>query len=284
MINILILNWNSSRSASKLIKSIGSSSYKAYRIVLIDNYSKESDRKSIVKIYEDYKDICDIHLILNNENYGYSGGNNIGYDYLVSNNLEGELIILNPDVEISSNTFQVMFDALKSNVGGVMARTVHMNDTRIMYDYIKLKGFMQKYVTSNNKICQTDYLAGSCMLINRALIDKIGLFDVSFFMYWEDVELSLRIKRSGFKLISTTETSIYRSENDQNRSFNAIYYSSKNAFILFAKHNYFSLFDLIYYEIYLFLVCLKIAIKHKKIQVFSSFYSGVLSGIKSDIK
>ena len=281
MINVLILNWNSSESTLKLIKSISNTTYKAFRIILIDNNSNIPDKKKIIQIYEEYQYIFDMHLILNTENYGYAEGNNRGYEYLVLNNLEGDLLILNPDVIISSNTFKVMFNNLQNDVGGVMSRTVSSDKSKILYDFIKLKGFMQKYETSNDKICQTDYLAGSCMLLNRILIDEIGLFDKNFFMYWEDVELSLRIKRSGFKIISTTETSIYRSENDPSRSENAIYYSSRNAFSLFRRYNYFELFDLIYYQVHLFFACSKVVFIDRKIRVFGYLYSGVLSGIKN---
>jgi len=281
MINIFILNWNSSESVLELIKSISNSTYKLFRIILIDNNSEISDRSKIIEIYEDYRSIFDIHLILNKENYGYAKGNNEGYEYLVLNNLDGDLVILNADMQISKNTFQIMLNSLQDDIGGVMARTKSIDNAKILYDYIKLKGFMQKYETSNDKICQTDYLAGSCMLLKRILIDEIGLFDESFFMYWEDVELSFRIKGNGYKIVSTTETSIYRSENDPIRTANAIYFSSKNAFTLFKKYSYFNLFDLIYYQFRLFLSCLKIAVKEKKIRVIRYLYLGVLSGIKN---
>ena len=109
MINILILNWNSSASISRLLESISLSSYKSYRVILVDNNSNSKDKKNLNKIYQLYLKTLDIHLIVNSHNAGYAKGNNIGYQYILSHNFKGDLLILNPDILVSKNTLTSVY-------------------------------------------------------------------------------------------------------------------------------------------------------------------------------
>ncbi len=278
-INILLLNWNSSSDIDSSIQNILNSDYKNFRIILIDNFSKEEDIDNLKDIYEKYKDLCEIHLLLNEENYGYAGGNNRGYDYLVDNNFKGDILVLNPDVMISPNTLFELQNSLDEDIGGVMCRTLK-SDNSIMYDYIKLNGYFQKWLTANKDIVETDYLAGSCMLLNRQIIDKIGLFDESFFMYWEEVDLSLRIKNEGYKLISITKTSINRLDNPVERSSNAIYFTTRNSFKIYKKHNLFKLHSLMLYFFYSLLSALKYSIIYKNFIFIRKYFLGINHGSK----
>lgn len=275
-INILLLNWNSSPDIDSSIKNILNSDYKSFRIILIDNFSKEDDINNLKNIYEKYKDLCEIHLLLNSENYGYAGGNNRGYEYLVDNNLEGDILVLNPDVTVSNNTLFELQNSLTDNIGGVMCRTLN-SDGSIMYDYIKLNGYFQKWLISDKDLIETDYLAGSCMLLKREIIDKIGLFDEEFFMYWEEVDLSFRIKELNYKLISTTKASIVREENCDKRKLNAIYYLTKNSFILLKKHNL-SIVQLSKLQFKYFIQSIKNTIFMLNINFLKKFILGFIDG------
>lgn len=233
-VNILLLNWNSSGDISQGINSIIKSIFSEYRIILIDNNSEKYDQEKLINDYNFYKQQnIDIHFVLNDENYGYAGGNNRGYEYLKAQGLDGDILILNPDIEIAENTLYEMWKTLNTNenVGAVMTRTL-TSDGTILYDYIKLNGFRQKWQATNHELIETDYVAGSCMLLRREIIDKVGLFDEKYFMYWEEVDLSFRIKRIGYELCSTTKTFIIRKDNSTERSINSIYFYIRNTFYL----------------------------------------------------
>jgi GT2 family glycosyltransferase len=285
MINIIILNWNSAKNIEFLLNNIAESSHKKFRVILVDNHSKINDTEYIKKIYRKYFNLFETHLICNKKNYGYAGGNNKAYEYLSRLDLKGNILILNPDVIILPDTIRAMQYAMSDNVGGVMIRTLS-NDASYtkMYDFLQLKGFMQNYINSENLIVDTDYLAGSCMLLNRDVIDDIGLFNEDFFMYWEDVELSLRIKAKGLRIVSTTESHILRSENNHCRNSNAVYYSSRNAFKLYRMYHCFSAVHLLIYETHLSVYTMKSFIVRGDYEVLKSYFKGVVDGIKALIK
>lgn len=275
MINILLLNWNSSSDVVLALQNILKSSYTTFRIILIDNFSEQDD---ITKIYETYRDTIEIHLVLNNDNYGYAGGNNRGYDYLVKNNLEGDILILNPDVAISNNTLFEFQKILDENIGGVMARTLDLNGSTI-YDYIELNGCSQKWLMTDKAVIDTDYLAGSCMLLKRSVIDKVGLFEENFFLYWEEVELSLRIKTNGYKIVSTTSTTIKRKDNEKKRTLLSCYYLTRNVFLL-KKKNYISGFSVLNYIYRELILTVYRVIKFKESAYLKYYFQGLFDGLK----
>lgn len=236
MINIMILNWNSSADILTLLYSIQKSNYKKFRIVVVDNFSDDADvLKSLEKTFPE----IEIHLIFNESNFGYAKGNNLGFSYLEANKLSGDILIINPDVQVGVNTLQELIFAKmqNKNVGAVMIRTFDEFGC-LIYDKIKLSGFKQSYnilPINFRGVDETDYCAGSCFLLDRNLIREIGLFDESFFLYWEEVDLSLRIRQSGYRLLCTTKSSIIRKSNSLDRGVNAYYYYIRNSFILKKK-------------------------------------------------
>lgn len=234
-INILILNWNSAESTQQCLNSIACSDDKEFRVILIDNFSTKKEIMNIRDIYENFKDKLDIYLVENHSNLGYAGGNNQGLNYLIQRNLPGDLLIINPDILIRKNTISEMKKALTNDVGIVTVRTLNPQG-KILYDAIQLKGFFQHNVITNQNIITTDFSQGSCLLIKRDIIDKIGLFDERFFLYWEEVDFSLRVKAQGYKLISITTTDITKNNNSESRQPDAFYYSIRNSKLIKDKH------------------------------------------------
>ena len=60
-----------------------------------------------------------------------------------------------------------------------------------------------------NQVVETDYASGSCLLIKKEVLEKIGLFDKKLFMYWEDSDLSQRAKRAGWQVLYVPQAKIW---------------------------------------------------------------------------
>jgi GT2 family glycosyltransferase len=283
MINVLIVNWNSGEKCLQLVTSLVKSENVAFRIVLIDNDSIESNHIFLTKCQDLARfNHVEFHLINNTSNLGYAGGNNAGFDYLKYENLAGDILILNPDVTLQPNTLSVMSNVLnQGEIAGVMVRTI-TEGGKLMYDYFSLNGFVQEWLCAkDNQIVETDYLAGSCMLLNRKLIDRFGLFDDSFFLYWEEVDLSLRLKNSGFRLMSTNETFIIRSDNELDRKSNSILYLIRNSFKLLKNHSNLTGVNLVWYLIRMFVSSVFISIKTFNLSFLINYLKGFASGCYS---
>ena len=100
LINILILNWNNKKILLDCIKSIKKSTYKNYKITVIDNGSNDG---SIDYINSFYDDLCFISI---SSNLGFSSGYNYAFEQLQKDDSDW-FLLLNNDTEIMSNTIQV---------------------------------------------------------------------------------------------------------------------------------------------------------------------------------
>jgi GT2 family glycosyltransferase len=277
MLNIFILNYDSVTEIEDCLKSISASDFKDFRVILINNYSSVTDLINIRNVFSKWKEVIIIYLIENENNLGYAGGNNSGLKFLKDKDLDGDILILNSDIIVFENTISEMVKAINNGLGIITARTLNQ-DGDILFDAIKLKGFSQKYITSDKRIIETDYSQGSCMLITRNDAVETGLFDERFFMYWEEVDLSLRLRASGKNLITVTTAKICKKRNNEFREPLVIYYSVRNARLILKKHpDQFSFVSYLSYLIKIFFLLFKFLLKPRIFYTaFKNFFQGII--------
>ncbi len=277
MINILLLNWKSSELVRKNLNRLVQSEYRNIRVILINNYSTQTDLINLREIHSFYSQKLEIYLVENNSNLGYAGGNNSGLNFLLNNNFTGDLLILNPDILISKNTIYEMKSALITDVGIVTVRTMNLSH-KILFDAIRLNGFMQSFIITTKESIESDYSQGACLLIKREIINEIGLFDERFFLYWEEVDFSLRVKSLGMKLVAITTTSVVRLKNEVVRQPMAFYYSVRNARLIKSKHpDHFTSMQYLLYIVYMTGLSLKFL---PRIKLFYRVIGNILAGIR----
>jgi GT2 family glycosyltransferase len=275
-LNILILNFNSTGAAGNCISSILASDKGIFRIILINNYSTDEDLNEIRSLRDNLRNKINIILVEIEKNLGYSGGNNAGIRYLIDNNIQGDILIMNPDVIVSADTITQMRKAMSSDTGIVTVRTKDTNG-KVMFDAIKLNGFFQRRIITSSDIIATDYSQGSCMLIKRDVIDLVGMFDERFFLYWEEVDFSMRVRKAGLKLVSVTTGSIMRNRNSDSIQAGVFYYSARNARLIKEKHpDHFSSLGYLLYIIWLALISLKYIVRPGMFyRIISSYLHGL---------
>ncbi len=84
---------------------------------------------------------------------------------------------------------------------------------------------------------EVDYATGCAMLINPAVIRAVGTFDSEFFAYCEDLDLSLRARRAGFKILFVPDSLVLHAVTDQaDRVSLRIYYSTRNLLEVMRRH------------------------------------------------
>ena len=150
--------------------------------------------------FENYQ----IYFIDNTNNkQGYAAGVNNGLRSAIKDGCE-LFVIANPDISLdllahrslgeggldSSTHFDIFGLAMKQQnktyYGGVI-------------DKLRMSGGLIEK-KPKKRFISTDFVSGSLMFIKKKVIDKIGLFDESFFMYYEDVDYCQRARKAGFKI------------------------------------------------------------------------------------
>jgi hypothetical protein len=74
---------------------------------------------------------------------------------------------------------------------------------------ITTTGFDQKGKRDDTKFLESDYIPGCALLVKKTTIERIGLLDERFFLYWEDVDWGLKCNKIGFKNLIVTRSHIW---------------------------------------------------------------------------
>ena len=290
-LSIIIVSYNVCSYLRQCLQSIiKSNSFGEYEIIIIDNYSHDDSCRMVENEYPDIK------LIKNNENLGFSKAVNIGID-----NSNGEFIcVLNPDTLVSDNTFHELLDYLKKNqnTGCIGPKILNPNGSlqlsckrsfpNPLSAFFKLIGLSKIFPKSKyfgkynltfldeNKIHNVDAISGSFMLFPRLIVDKIGTFDESFFMYGEDLDFCHRIKQLGYAIIYNPATSIihYKGESSKTAPYDMIqiFYT--------ALHRFYNKYSDLYSSWKYFSILVSLGISIRKTLAYLKVYSTrIVSGI-----
>lgn len=222
-IAIIILNYNSSADCRKCIGSLKQQQGVEAEIVVVDNCSREEERKAVESICKEEE--CT--FIANNENRGYNAGNNVGLRYAAEKGYEYALIA-NPDMEFPQTDYlATMLAKMQEDEEIVVCGSdiitpegIHQNPKRRGND--NLRGYFS-WITdifgrnkkmndtpewieepSVSKYCRC--LNGCCFLIRMNFIKYIGFFDENTFLYGEEPILGSQVEENGGKMYYTAKT------------------------------------------------------------------------------
>ena len=158
-------------------------------------------------------------FIQNATNEGFAKANNKALQHA-----RGEYVLyLNPDTILAEDTLQQCLDFFSkhNNAGAVGVRMIDGAGTFLpeskrafpspIVSFYKLTGLSALFPTSGifnkyalgflpeKEVHEVDVLSGAFMMVRKNILDTIGAFDELFFMYAEDIDLSYRIQKAGFK-------------------------------------------------------------------------------------
>ncbi|RJQ37723.1 glycosyltransferase family 2 protein [Candidatus Microgenomates bacterium] len=223
-IGIVILNYNGESDTGQCLESINKldlSKDLELKVVVVDNASKQELR------------IKGIEIIRNKKNLGFAGGNNIGIRYLLEQEVD-YILILNNDTIVDKNLVNELIETAKSNekIGIVVPKIYFEKGYEFHKERYKKedlgkviwyaggimnwknilgyhKGVDEVDCGQYSKVEETEIGTGCCMLIKKEVLKRIGLFDEKYFLYYEDADLSQRVKKAGYKIIFSPKAIIW---------------------------------------------------------------------------
>ncbi|MGL4568953.1 MAG: glycosyltransferase family 2 protein, partial [Fusobacteriaceae bacterium] len=195
-----------------------------YEIILVDNDSKDGSKEFFKN---EYKNREKIKFIESDLNLGFGRANNLGLKYAT-----GEYIFfLNSDTLLVDNSIKILFDFMEKNeeVGVCGANLydenmnpVHSYDKEIPGIFYDLRSFFRNIYTKiskkrldfnySEKTIEVGYITGADMFVRKKVLDEVGGFDSDFFMYYEESELTYRIKKAGYKIMNIPQARIIHLE------------------------------------------------------------------------
>jgi GT2 family glycosyltransferase len=212
-LSIIIVNYNSRlllekclHSAEKAAKDI------LHEIIVVDNKSTDGSCDYLGYLFPQVK------CIFNTENTGFAKACNQGWKVSCGN----YILFLNPDTILSENSLSdcISFLEKDKDAGAAGVRMVNRQGEFLKESkrgmptpaasFYKLFGLAAAFPRSKtfanyylghlpeNEISSVAILSGAFMMIKKEVLEKTGGFDESFFMYGEDIDLSIRIRQAGY--------------------------------------------------------------------------------------
>lgn len=218
---MVILNYNVRYFLELCLQSVEQAVKKIdAEIIVVDNNSSDNSCEMIKQSFPE------VVLIENKENFGFSKGNNIG----VSRAKGKYICILNPDTVVAEDTFSTLlsFADQKKDLGIIGCRLIDgrgqflpeskRNVPVVKVAFQKMLGNASNYYANNvneHESGQVDILVGAFMLLKREVFNKVNGFDEDYFMYGDDIDLSFKLLKEGYKNYYVPSTSIihYKGES-----------------------------------------------------------------------
>jgi len=297
-VSIILLNWNGGEFTKPCIESLNQISYFNYDIIVVDNGSTDGSADMLKMAF------TNIILLKNEKNLGFTGGNNIGIKYALEHGAD-YVLILNNDTIVDKNFLSEMVRVLESDrqIGMVTCKIFSYDDPKkILYaggvvNKMTLKSkHISKCEKDNGKYSvmrEIDFITGCCMLVRKALIEKIGAFDEKFFAYAEDLDWSLRTLKADYKLIYAPSAKLWHKEsasvrkNTLGRSKGTAtpfqyYLVNRNRIFILKKHgniiNYFFGGMLLSFSVFYMSIGLTILRRWTKLL---ALWNGIIDGIRT---
>lgn len=243
---MIILNWNNFEDTDRCIQSLLEINDNRINIVIVDNGSTD---KSVSLFKQKYSQFP---LLISDSNKGYAGGMNLGIKYALENSAD-YIILSNNDIEYPPDFLEPMLELFQSNksIGIVSPKVLYSKDREKIYcagaDFKLLRGagvaaFQGKEACEYaNEVREITMAEGSCLLAKKEVFEKAGLLSEDFFMYFEDLEFSDRVRKY-FKIYYTPKSVIYHKggagTNWKNHSPLYYYYYTRNRYIYFKSYSF----------------------------------------------
>jgi len=318
-VSIIILNWNGWKDTIECLESLYQITYPNYDVIVVDNGSKDDSIEKIKEYAEGNieakreeaeagggkeEEIADLPsnrkliIIKNEKNYGFAEGNNIGMRYALKALNPDYVLLLNNDTVVDKEFLGELVKVGESDEKiGIVGPKIYYYDFNGRRDVINFAGGKfsmwkgQPYHIGINevdkgqydKIKEVDYVEGSCLLTRREVLDKIGLFDPSYFAYWEENDLCMRGFKAGYKSVYVPKSKIWHKVSSSANSGMKIYYLTRNRFLFMKKHAgkvQFLSFLLYFFGFQFWFTSGIFVIYHRDVEGFISFLRGVIDGLK----
>lgn len=256
-------------------------------VIVVDNGSANNEAEVITYRYPD------VRCIRSEKNLGFAGGNNLGIKHAVGK----YLFFVNNDTEVNMEDIDKLVMRMESMEHiGIMCPKI-----RFYYgeQHIQYAGFtpMSRITCRNRGIgydepdngqCDTPgptaFAHGAAMLVRKETIDKVGLMPECYFLYYEEMDWSMMMKRNGYQIWYEPSATIYHKESQSTGANSPLktYYLTRNR-LLFIKRNseQFRLLS------YIYLICVVGAIdiiKNTlcgKIKIAQATINGIIDFIKN---
>lgn len=239
---IIILTWNQRDLTLACLESLSHLDYSNHHIFIVDNGSQDATAETVRSRFPG------VTVIENSENLGFAEGNNVGIRRAL---LEGAeyIMLLNNDTIVEPHMLSALINAAESDpqIGMVgpfiyyydQAETLWSAGAKINWTKGVVKDLSVEVQGMDTKTpYSVDYISGCALCIKRKVIEKIGLIDPRFFIYYEETDWCSRARAEDYEVLVIPRARIWHkvSASMGTTSPAIVYYMTRNIFLFLSKN------------------------------------------------
>ena len=260
-LGIVIVSWNTRELLRDCLKSVLASEGVTCRVILVDNASSDGSADMV------RQEFPDVTVIANAENVGFPAANNQGFRALGFEQGGGDdapryALALNPDTALPPDALRDMVAYMDADerIGAAGPKLVMLDGKLDMacrrsfptpeVSFYRMVGLSKLFPRSRrfgrynmtyldpDVETEVDSVTGAFMMVRRAAIQRVGLFDDEFFMYGEDLDWAFRIKQAGWIVMYNPRVTVLHVKRASSRQSKRAQSDFYQAMLIFYRKHY----------------------------------------------
>lgn len=229
-LSVIVVTYNSRRHLERCLPALQAVDV-SHEVVIVDNGSTD-DTLTWVR-----SEFPDVRVIESGYNAGYAGGNNIG----VAASSGEYVLIVNPDTTLLPGSAETMVAVCERSPEVVVTPkilrpdgTINACGTTMHFSGITSCNGLGQSAEAYSGTFSTLLVSGAAFALSRACWEDVGGFDEAFFMYMEDVDLSIRLWLKGYSIACAADAVVIH-DYDLRMTARKFYYLERNRLMMLAK-------------------------------------------------
>jgi len=241
LVGAVVLNWNRPEDTRLCVESLKASSYPMLKIVVVDNGSDVVQYKRLTQI------LTDVEIIRSEVNLGFGKGNNIGIRHVLQQGA-AYVLLVNNDAVVDPQMVGMLVNAMESDplIGAAGPIIYYLSEPeKVWFAGYRFRGNL--YVLRRGlhlkpplkSIEYVDFISGCGMLLRKETIEQVGEFSPEYFMYYEDLDLCVRIRKAGWKIACVTGAKMWHAVSASVGGIESPikqYYQVRSSLIFYRRH------------------------------------------------
>ncbi len=240
---VVVITWNQRRDTLECLESVFRITYPNFRVVLVDNASTDGTREAVAAQFPQ------VGYIANPANRGFSAAVNQGMKRGLERGAE-YLFLLNNDTIVDPSLLDhLMAHAMDESVGMLVPKIYYYSRPNVIWSVgaglnvwtLEKGGEVRGCVDEGQweTVVEREHVTACAVLLPRRLTDKIGLLDERFFYYYDDADLSLRVREAGFRTLLVPQAKMWhkvaRASGGVDTPYER-YWMGRSSVLFFRKH------------------------------------------------
>jgi GT2 family glycosyltransferase len=251
--DVVIVNFNSGSYLSEAVRTAQNAGV-VQRVIVVDNASSDQSLETLAPHRND-----NVLIIRNDSNLGFGAACNIG----IRAGDAAYILLLNPDCQVQDGAIERLISVLRSTPKAGMAGPLLLNTNgseqaggrRVIptpgrafsrgLGLLHLRRFFPRLLPDfaqheeplpKNPI-EVEAISGACMLVSRAAVDQVGLFDEKYFLHCEDLDWCVRFHQNGYSIVFVPDAKVVHEKgvSSNSRPFATEYYKHRGMVRFYRK-------------------------------------------------